>query len=186
VLAVVLVGVSLGLSNFGASVAIGIAGIDARTRLRIGVVFGLFETGMPILGLALGRGLARTLGHAGHRAGAALLVAMGAYAVIQSARSHRQGDGDHEGAGAMARHTGRLVLAGAALSIDNLAVGFALGTYHVGFLVAALVIGALSVGLSLAGLELGSRLGAKAGSRGEILGGIVLIGVGIAIAAGLL
>jgi len=182
----VLVGVSLGLSNFAASIGIGIAGIDAGTRLRIGVVFGLFETGMPILGLALGRGLARTLGHAGHWAGAVLLVAMGAYAVIQSARSHRQGNGDHEAEGAMARHTGRLVLTGAALSIDNLAVGFALGTYHVSFLVAAVVIGALSVSLSLIGLELGGRLGARTGRGGEILGGIVLIGVGIAIAAGIL
>ena len=86
----------------------------------------------------------------------------------------------------MARHTGRLVLTGAALSIDNLAVGFALGTYHVSFLVAAVVIGALSVSLSLIGLELGGRLGARTGRGGEILGGIVLIGVGIAIAAGIL
>jgi manganese efflux pump family protein len=186
VLAVVLVGVSLGLSNFAASVGIGIAGIDARLRLRIGVIFGLFETGMPILGLALGRGLAGSLGRAGHWAGAALLVAMGAYAVIQSARSRRQGNDDQGAAGAVARDTGRLVLTGAALSLDNLAVGFALGTYHVGLVAAAVVIGALSVGLSLAGLELGGRLGAKTGRRGEVLGGIVLIGVGIAIAAGLL
>jgi putative Mn2+ efflux pump MntP len=42
--------------------------------------------------------------------------------------------------------------------------------------------------MSLAGLELGSRLGARlgarTGSRGEILGGLALIGVGIALAAG--
>ena len=185
-LAVVLVGVSLGLSNFAASVGIGIAGVDARTRLRVGVIFGLFETGMPILGLGLGRGLARTLGQAGHWAGAALLIAMGAYAVAQSARSRGQGDEGREAAGVMARHTGRLALTGAALSLDNLAVGFALGTYHVGFLAAAVVIGALSVSLSLAGLEIGSRVGAKAGRRGAILGGIVLVGVGIALAVGIL
>ena len=35
---------------------------------------------------------------------------------------------------------GRLVLTGAALSIDNLVVGFALGTYHVSIAMAALVI----------------------------------------------
>ena len=46
-LALVLVAVSLGLSNFAAAVGIGVSGVDARTRLRVGVIFGLFETGMP-------------------------------------------------------------------------------------------------------------------------------------------
>jgi putative Mn2+ efflux pump MntP len=40
--------------------------------------------------------------------------------------------------------------------------------------------------LSLAGLELGHRLGTKVGERGELLGGLVLIAVGIAIASGIL
>jgi putative Mn2+ efflux pump MntP len=40
--------------------------------------------------------------------------------------------------------------------------------------------------MSLAGLELGRRLGVRAGDQGEIIGGLVLIGVGAAIAAGVL
>ena len=52
--ALVLVAVSVGLSNFAAAIGIGVSGIDARTRLRVGVIFGLFETAMPILGLLLG------------------------------------------------------------------------------------------------------------------------------------
>jgi manganese efflux pump family protein len=188
VLAVLLVALSLGLSNFAASVGIGISGIDARTRWRVGVVFGLFEAGMPIVGLLLGRGLAGTFGGATHWIGAALLIATGVYAVIQSLRSRGQGDDDHQAvAGQVAgQRTGRLLVTGAALSIDNLAVGFALGAYHVSLVVAAVIIGAVSVGLSLIGLELGNRLGARTGKNGEILGGAVLIGVGIAIAAGVL
>ena len=75
---------------------------------------------------------------------------------------------------------------GGALSIDNLAVGFALGTFHINLAAAAVVIGAVSVTMSLIGLELGSRIGAKTGERGELLGGLVLIAVGIAIASGIL
>ena len=74
---------------------------------------------------------------------------------------------------------------GIALRIDNLAIGFALGTYHVNFAVAA-IIGAVSVTLSLIGLELGDRIGTKAGERGELPGGLVLIAVGIAVASGIL
>jgi putative Mn2+ efflux pump MntP len=81
---------------------------------------------------------------------------------------------------------GRLLVTGLALSIDNLAVGFALGTYHIALVLAAVVIGAVSVTMSLAGLELGRRLGTRAGDQGEIIGGLVLIGVGAAIAAGIL
>jgi putative Mn2+ efflux pump MntP len=40
--------------------------------------------------------------------------------------------------------------------------------------------------LSLAGLDLGSRIGTKTGDRGELLGGLLLIAVGITIAAGVL
>ncbi len=81
---------------------------------------------------------------------------------------------------------GKLLVSGLALSIDNLAVGFALGTYHVALLTAAALIGAVSVTMALAGLELGRLLGSRIGERGEALGGIVLVGVGIAIATGLL
>ena len=165
-LALVLVAVSLGLSNFAAAVGIGVSGVDARTRLRVGVIFGLFETGMPILGLLLGRSLATTLGHAAHWIGAALLIGTGGYAVIQALRGPASHDRQASGAPGGQR-TGRLLATGAALSIDNLAVGFALGTFHVNLAVSAVVIGA------------------KTGERGELLGGVVLIGVGIAVASGI-
>jgi putative Mn2+ efflux pump MntP len=183
VLAVLLVALSLGLSNFAAAVGIGVGGVSGRTRLRVGVIFGLFEGGMPILGLLLGHSLAGALGHAARWIGAGLLIATGVYTLIQAVR------GGGSGAPAVAdsgQRTGRLLVAGFALSIDNLAVGFALGAYHVSLVLAAVLIGAVSVALSLIGLELGSRLGARIGERGEVVGGLVLIGVGAAIAAGAL
>ena len=76
--------------------------------------------------------------------------------------------GDSDGAaGGEGPGLRRLVVLAAALNIDNLAIGFALGAYHVNVVVAALVIGVVSVGLALLGLELGSRVGARLGERGE-------------------
>ena len=189
--ALLLVAASLGLSNFAASVGIGVGGVDGRTRLRVGIVFGVFETVMPLLGLLLGRGLAGTLGRDARWVGAGLLIATGVYALAQAARQ-RPGHGGLDTAraagagGTGGQRTGRLVVTGIALSVDNLAVGFALGTYHVGLLAAVLVIGAVSVTMSLAGLELGRPLGARVGQGGEIVGGLVLVGVGAAIAGGVL
>ena len=113
-----------------------------------------------------------------------LLLATGVFALVHF-RSRGGGQGRSH-AGPAGRRTGRLIVTGVALSVDNLAVGFALGTFHVSLPVAVIVIGAVSVRLSLIGLELRQRLGARTGDRGEVLGGLVLIAVGIAVAAGVL
>ena len=184
-LALLLVAFSLGLSNFAASVGIGTAGVDAGTRLRLAAVFGLFETGMPILGLLLGHGLASDLGGTARWIGAGLLIITGGVTLIHGLRGRRAPRSGTQ-PGPHSRATGRLLTTGLALSIDNLAIGFALGTYHASLPLAVVVIGTVSVALSLLGLELGDRLGARAGDRGEYLSGIILVGVGAAVAAGLL
>ena len=177
-LALLLVAASVGASNFAASVAIGVAGVSARIRLRVGLVFGLFEAGMPLVGLALGAQAASTLGAAGRWLGAALLVGVGLYGLFGPARDE---------SGLITAASGRrLVLGGLILSLDNLVVGFALGSTHTSVLFGALVIGVVSVALSLIGLELGARIGNRAGERGERLAGLMLISVGVAIAAGAL
>jgi putative Mn2+ efflux pump MntP len=86
-IALVLVAASVGLSNFAAAIGIGVAGVDARLRLRVGVVFGLFEAGMPVLGLLIGQRVAADLGHATRWLGAALLIVVGGYGVIKSIRA---------------------------------------------------------------------------------------------------
>jgi manganese efflux pump family protein len=179
-LALILVAASVGISNFAAAIAIGVAGVDARTRLRVGLVFGAFESGMPVVGLFLGHQLAGTLGHTARWAGAALLVAAGAYGLISSLR------GGSAGIGTSISSPAKLILSGLALSVDNLVVGFALGTYHVSIVQGALVIGVVSVVLALIGLELGARIGQWAGQRGEQLASVLLISVGLAVAAGVL
>src|SRR5712691_11038401 len=73
-----------------------------------------------------------------------------------------------------------------ALSLDNLIAGFALGSYQMNLITGALVFGIVSIGMSLAGLELGAKLGNWAGDSGELIGGVVLVGVGVAIGTGVL
>jgi manganese efflux pump family protein len=198
-LAVFAVAPALGLDNFAAAVAIGLAGVDARTRLRVGVVFGLFEAGMPIVGLLIGAQAAASLGPASQWLAAGLLIVVGGYFLLEGLRDARAtsgGRGAQPGTRSLspdratkppgADGLGRLVLAGLALSVDNLAVGFALGSYHTSVVVGAVTIGAVSVALALIGLELGGRLGASAGQRGGQLAGLLLVAVGALIAAGVL
>jgi putative Mn2+ efflux pump MntP len=182
-IALILVALALGIDNLAVSVGIGVSGVKAAVRWRVAVVFGLFEAGMPVLGMALGRSVSAGLGSATQWLGGGLLALVGLYQVIGWLRE-RGAQGTRVPYDSWG--TGRLLVSGLALSIDNLVVGFALGTYHVSIEVAALVIGVVSVAMSLAGLELGARIGAALGERGELAGGIVLLGVGVVIAAGLL
>jgi putative Mn2+ efflux pump MntP len=176
VLAVFLIAGSLGLSNFVASIAIGLSGIDHRLRIRIALIFGLFEAAMPLIGLLAGRSLAHTLGSSAHIIGGILLIATGAHATYAALRAN-----ENEAAASFSDASqSRLVLLGAALSIDNLIVGFALGADHSPLILSIVTITAVSVGLSLIGLEVGARLGTHVERHGELIGGIVLSCVGVA------
>jgi putative Mn2+ efflux pump MntP len=191
--ALLLLAVAVGLGNFAASIGIGVSGVSARTRLRVAVVFGVFEAGMPVAGLALGQSVAAGFGQAARWLGAAALITIGTISLVQAwrARGHEAG-GEHEtgaeeeeakGRGRPWR-TWRVLISGLALSGDNLAAGFVLGAYHTGLVQAAIVFGVVSVAMSLAGLELGARIGVATGDRSELLASALLIAVGTAIAAG--
>ena len=191
-LALLLLAVALGLSNFAAAIGIGVSGVRGRDRVRIAVVFGVFEAGMPVLGVALGRGLASSLGHVAHWLGGAALVMIGVTGLVLARRGARPAGQPAPGRPAPERpapgrpswRLGRVVVSGLALSADNLAAGFALGAYHTGLAVAATVFGVVSVVMSLAGLELGAMLGAGASDRCELAASVMLIAIGSAVAAG--
>ena len=77
VFAIALLAVAVGLSNFAAAIGIGVSGVSRRTRVRVAVVFGVFEAGMPVAGLVLGHSLAAGLGQAARWLGAAALIIFG-------------------------------------------------------------------------------------------------------------
>jgi manganese efflux pump family protein len=202
VIALLFAAVAVGLSNLAASIGIGVTGVTTRTRLQVALVFGVFEAGMPIVGLLIGQRIASDLGQAVRWPGAILLMLVGAFGLVRSLRDSRKsaagGPGEPPRAadpepaahpagpspGGPSSHLGRLVVSGFVLSLDNLVVGFALGTYNVSILAGAILIGAVSVAMSLAGLELGGLLGRWAGQRSEQMSGLILILVGAAIAGG--
>jgi manganese efflux pump family protein len=86
-LALLLLAVAVGLSNLAASIGIGIVGVNGSIRMRIAVVFGLFEAGMPVLGLVLGHGLAAGLGQAARWLGGGVLIALGTVSMVHAWRT---------------------------------------------------------------------------------------------------
>jgi putative Mn2+ efflux pump MntP len=106
-----------------------------------------------------------------------LLILVGLYTLGQSRRRQNRGPSFNLIA---------LTITGAALSIDNLVIGFALGTQQASLALTVVIIGTVSVGMSVEGIELGDRLGTGIEHWSQELSGAVLVAVGIITAAGVL
>jgi len=174
--ALLVVAVALGLNNFGAAIAIGVSGVDRRTEIKVATVFGLCDVVMPATGMLIGTGLAGPLGSAARWAGAGILFVTAVWGLIEALR----GDDDTP----KIWHGWRLLVSGAALSLDDLAVGLALGTVRFNIVLAVTLFGAMSFIMSIIGLKLGGKLGTAAGEHGEVVGAVVLIGISGAMAMG--
>ncbi len=146
-----------------------------RPAFRLSFHFGLFQFIMPVLGWLAGAEVQRWIQNYDHWLAFALLAFVG-LRMIKSAlgreeESHR-GDPSR---GWM------LVLLSVAVSIDALAVGFTLGLLGISVWYPAVLIGVVTGLLSLAGLRLGRGVGHRFGKPFEIIGGLVLIGIGVRI-----
>ena len=175
-------GLSVGLGNFAASIAIGLSGVSRNVRVRMAIIFGVFETSMPIVGLVLGKQVASKLGGHANWIGGGLLILTGLYILYEALHKTK----DKEVQVGADNSFSKLLLAGLALSIDNLIIGFGLGTHHQNIAEAAGIIGATSIALALLGLEIGNRASAKLEEFSEAASGIILAIVGLAIAFKLL
>ena len=135
---------------------------------------------MPALGLLLGHQLAWLFGGYGKYVGGAILILTGAYTLFQERVIKKDQTQRQE------MSSRGLLVTALALSIDNLAVGFALAVYPVDVWLAALTFGVVSIVMSLVGLEVGHHLGKRVEEWSEEIGGGVLILVGVLIAVGVL
>jgi len=67
--------------------------------------------------------------------------------------------------------------------LDALAVGLSLGFLDVDILYPSVVIGIVAAAMTVTGMLFGEKLGQFLGKKAEILGGLILIGIGIKILA---
>jgi putative Mn2+ efflux pump MntP len=164
----------LGLDSFAVAAAIGaIQKTTAWQRLRISLVFVLFEGGMPLIGLALGSALARGIGHVADYLAAAAVIGVGAWMLLA-------GDQDEEEkAGRLAGSRGlALVALGISISLDELAIGFSIGLTHLPTAAVIVTIALQALVAAQLGLAVGAKIGQRWRERAEQVAGIALIVLG--------
>lgn len=182
----------MSMDAFAAAIAQG-AAIGTPTRrgtLRTAAVFGSVETLAPLIGWAIGSVAQRYIADWDHWVAFTLLLLLG-LRMIYGALQPEQPTGEQSTeAQPESGQSGRrppsplmLVAIAFATSIDSMIVGVGLAFLEVNILLTALTIGLATTIMAALGLRLGSLLGNAIGKRAEILGGLVLIGIGTLILA---
>jgi putative Mn2+ efflux pump MntP len=174
---VLVIAISLSLDALAVSIAGGVKARRAvlRDALKVGLFFGGFQAGMPLLGYLLGNAFKGAVDSASGWIAFILLLLIGLNMIRNAVTSK---DEDNEPAGDMLRTRTLLALA-VATSIDALVVGVTLSLAGLPLLVSIVVIGVVTFVISIAGFLFGKRLGTVFGEKVEILGGIALIAIGI-------
>ncbi len=184
-----LTGIALGLSldAFAVSLTSGTIIRELRFRhgLRMSFFFGAFQTLMPILGWAAGTFFASAVSGFDHWIAFGLLAFVGGRMIWEGLpRNKDESDLDycnpvtHD-----CRHLPTLLMLSLATSLDALAVGLSFAFIGVSVLVPSLVIGLITFAVSLSGYFIGKKIGEKINLELDIIGGIVLVGIGIKILA---
>lgn len=177
---ILLIAVSLALDAFAVSVSSGISvpGFGWKQAVKMGVYFGLYQFAMPLIGYGLGSGVSSYIEAVDHWIAFGLLALIGGKMVTEALK---KGCGEEEPAPTELTAK-RLTLLAVATSIDALAVGVSMAFMEgLSILPAAILIGVVAFLLSVAGGLLGRRLGCLFQRRAEVVGGLVLIGIGVKI-----
>lgn len=183
IVSILMIALGLSMDAFAVAIAtsVGIGQVTSRQIFRFSFHFGLFQATMPILGWLLGVSAADYIRQWDHWVAFGLLGLVGGKAVWGALR----GKDEPQSTATSDPTTGlSLVLFSVATSIDALAVGLTLATLEVRIWLPVVVIGSVTAFLTLLGMLLGGRIGARLGKRIEVLGGLILIGIGIKILAG--
>lgn len=145
--------------------------------LRTGLIFGAIETLTPLIGWGLGMLASQFVLEWNHWIAFVLLVFLGGRMVIEGFR----GNSDEDDAPLQRHGFWLLVTTAIATSLDAMAVGAGLAFLQVNIIATALAIGCATLIMSTLGMMVGRFIGPLLGKRAEILGGIVLIGIGAQI-----
>ena len=179
-LSVLIVAIGLGTDAFSVALGVGasIRPVPWAAVLRLSFCFGLFQFVMPLLGWLAGVSVTTIIAGFGHWIAFGLLLLVGSRMII----------GSFDGRGkirAVDPTKGlSVIVLSVATSIDALAVGVGFAFLRTPVLYPSIVIGAVAFLMTVCGMFFGERLGMLVGRRAEMIGGVLLIGIGVKILFG--
>ncbi|MBU4263250.1 MAG: manganese efflux pump MntP family protein [Proteobacteria bacterium] len=173
----IFIALALAMDAFAVALAAGVAlhPVSKRQLFRLGFHFGLFQGLMPIIGWLAGLGVQGLISAYDHWLAFGLLSFVGGKMIFEAFQDDEEKQKTDPTKGAT------MVMLSIATSIDALAVGLSLAVIGVNIWTPALVIAVTAATLTVAGMLLGGKIGMIWGKRVEVLGGLLLIGIGLKI-----
>jgi len=175
--ALFLIALALAMDAFAVSIASGFAIQKLRMRHALAMAgsFGVFQAVMPLLGWLGGLRLRNLVAGVDHWVAFGLLAFIGAKMIyeafqIESAENKTNPWDVHV-----------LLMLSVATSLDAFATGFGFALLNVGIVTPILIIGAVTFVTSFAGCWIGEKGGHFFEKKIEVLGGLILIGIGVKI-----
>lgn len=164
--------VSLSMDAFAVAVCRGLALKDCKKRdmTVVGLYFGVFQAGMPLMGWLIGQQFASFMETADGIIPPLVLGMIGIRMVEESRKPEEEGEKDDR----LPSMSVMLALA-VATSIDAFAVGVTFVVLETSVLLACSAIGVVTFFFSALGVQIGHLFGLKYKSKAECLGGIMLL-----------
>ncbi len=172
---IIAIGLAMDASAVSLAAAAGGYARNGRAVFRLAFHFGLFQALMPIIGWALGVSLIAYLRAWDHWIAFILLTFVGIRMIKEGLDPPEESQKKDPSKGMT------MVMLSIATSIDALAVGLSLAVLEVSIWFPSLMIGIITAFMSYVAIKIGSKLGAMLGSKMEVFGGIVLVGIGLKI-----
>ena len=175
-LTVLLIAVGLAMDAFAVSICKGLAmkRPDLRSMAIIGLWFGIFQAGMPVIGYFLGSSMYDLISDYDHWITFGLLALIGLNMIRESLSDEEEELDADIGPWTM------FILA-VATSIDAFAVGISLAMDGTDIVSSAAIIGVITLVISVIGVKIGAKVGDRFGKRAELAGGLILIAIGMKI-----
>ena len=175
----ILLALGMSVDAFAAALARGAGSLHYtwRQTVKTALIFGIVETITPLIGWLAGSMAQKFIAEYDHWLAFGLLLALGLKMIWGALHD----DGDEAAAADKNRTDTTLlltVITAIATSIDSMVVGVGLAFLDANIWLTALAIGTSTTIMAAVGLRLGRLLGQKIGSRAEMAGGVVLIGIG--------
>jgi putative Mn2+ efflux pump MntP len=177
---ITLFGLAIALAMDAFAVALGcgltLERLTGRHLFRLGFHFGLFQALMPIIGWLAGLTVQEWIESYDHWVAFGLLGFVGGKMIYEAYQDEACRATREDPTRGMS-----LVMLSLATSIDALAVGLSLAIVGISVWFPALIIGLIAGIMTVAGMLLGRRVACSWGRRVEIVGGLILIGIGLKI-----
>jgi len=170
----------LALDTFALAGALGVAGLEPSHRLRVTLVFTVFEAGMPIAGILIGRVAGNLIGAWAGYAGILFLFIAGFLLL----RPSQDEGGEQKRLRLLAHARGLAILdLGLSISVDELTVGLSAGLLGLPIVLTVIWIAVQAFIAAQVGLRFGGRLGEEIRERSEQAAGVALIAVAVVLLA---